>query len=672
MKKLVATLLLSFGVVFYSNSQTTVYSEDFDGALTWTLNTDLGATEGATPNFWYISCEEAGMGDGACGDGCTGSASQTLHVGGNPLLGDLGALYFESGIAGGGFDTDRRAESGDISTVGFTTLTLDFEMIGWGGNALDYCELFYSTDGGGTWTSLDPSLTSMCCGGIACTGLDQGLWQTNSYALPAACEGIANLRISFVWKNTDGMGATDPSFAVDNITITSPDVAATPIAEFTLSVPSPICAGDDITFTDVTTGGDAPYADWSWDFDGATPGTATGAGPHVVNFPTAGSYDITLTVTDGSANVDDTVVTVVVNDCSVPTAEFSLSTPTTICSGDDITFTDLTTGGDAPYASWDWNFDGATPGTATGAGPHVVNFPTAGSYDITLTVTDGSANVDDTTVTVTVVDCAGITASFTPDALSICQGDCINMNDGSLGAITGWGWTFSDAAIAPAAGMDPGLICFPNSGPVDVTLTVTDGVLVDDTTITIDVRPTPVIDIIATPNDTICEGDQLILNGTGGATYTWDMGVIDGVPFFPPGTGTVTYTVIGEDALGCQGTAFINIFIADCVPLVPGFEVADNQCLGNCITLQDTSSGNIVSWSWDFGGAATPNTSTEQNPTICLDSVDVFDIQLTVTDILGTVSSTTNSITVFDSPTVTATLDTLIDLGGQADLIALL
>ena len=673
MKNLVTTLLLSFGVAFYSNSQTTVYSEDFDGALTWTINTDLG-TEGTTPNQWYISCEEEGVGAGVCGAGC-GAGDQTLHISTNiGFTGDIGAAYFETGgvLPGTTTDTDRRAESGDISTVGFTTLTLEFDQIGWGGNADDYCELFYSTDGGGTWTSLDPAITSMCCGGVACTGAEQGLWETNTYALPTSCEGIPNLRISFVWKNLDDGVATDPSFAVDNIEITSPDAAATPIAEFTLSTPTTICAGDDITFTDVTTGGDAPYADWAWDFDGATPGTATGAGPHVVNFPTPGSYDITLTVTDGSANVDDTTVTITVNDCSVPTAEFSLSTPTTICSGDDITFTDLTSGGDAPYADWAWDFDGATPGTAAGAGPHVVNFPTAGTYNITLTVTDGSANVDDTTVTVTVNDCAGLTASFTPDALSICEGDCINMNDGSTGAIAFWGWTFSDPAIAPVAGMDPGLICFPNAGLIDVTLGVSDatGTITDDTTITIDVRPAPTVTIVATPNDTICEGDQLILNGSGAVTYVWDSGVIDGVPFFPPGTGTLTYNITGEDALGCQGTASIDIFIADCVPLVPGFVVADNQCIGNCITLQDTSSGNIVSWSWDFGGAATPNTSTDQNPTICLDSINVFDIQLTVTDVLGVVSSTTNSITVFDSPTVTATLDTLIDLGGQADLIA--
>ena len=60
-------LLLATLITFaYSNSfsQTVIYSEDFDGALTWTLNTDIGV-EGALPNNWYISCFEDGLPIGA-------------------------------------------------------------------------------------------------------------------------------------------------------------------------------------------------------------------------------------------------------------------------------------------------------------------------------------------------------------------------------------------------------------------------------------------------------------------------------------------------------------------------------------------------------------------------------------------------------------------------------
>jgi hypothetical protein len=60
-------------------------------------------------------------------------------------------------------------------------------------------------------------------------------------------------------------------------------------------------------------------------------------------------------------------------------------------------------------------------------------------------------------------------------------------------------------------------------------------------------------DINAGVDQTICEGTQVTLSGTGGQTYTWDNGVTDGVPF-TPGVGSVTYTVIGTDANGCSNT----------------------------------------------------------------------------------------------------------------------
>ena len=57
--------------------QVVIFNEDFDGALTWTINTDLGA-EGANPNTWYISCEEEGVGAG--GSPAVGTTDQNLAV----------------------------------------------------------------------------------------------------------------------------------------------------------------------------------------------------------------------------------------------------------------------------------------------------------------------------------------------------------------------------------------------------------------------------------------------------------------------------------------------------------------------------------------------------------------------------------------------------------------
>ena len=53
-------------------------------------------------------------------------------------------------------------------------------------------------------------------------------------------------------------------------------------------------------------------------------------------------------------------------------------------------------------------------------------------------------------------------------------------------------------------------------------------------------------------NQTVCAGTSVTLSGSGASTYTWNNGVSNGV-FFTP-NNTQTYTVIGTDTNGCQGT----------------------------------------------------------------------------------------------------------------------
>jgi gliding motility-associated-like protein len=149
------------------------------------------------------------------------------------------------------------------------------------------------------------------------------------------------------------------------------------------------------------------------------------------------------------------------------------------------------------------------------------------------------------------------------------------------------------------------------------------------------------------------------------------MGVTNGVPFSPGPLGSITYNVIGTTAEGCVDEASITITVIDCEPVDAGFVMDNNICVGDCITLTDTSIGTtIVTYEWDFGAATDPSTSLVQNPTVCFTTVGTFDISLTITSLYGRVSTEIKSITVNALPTVVATLDTIIDLGGDANLIA--
>ncbi|WP_066759213.1 gliding motility-associated C-terminal domain-containing protein [Crocinitomix algicola] len=189
---------------------------------------------------------------------------------------------------------------------------------------------------------------------------------------------------------------------------------------------------------------------------------------------------------------------------------------------------------------------------------------------------------------------------------------------------------------------------------------------------TIDVLVHPLPTVTATADDyEVCFGDEVTLNGGGAETYVWDMGVTNGLPFTPGPIGFLTFNVVGTSEFGCSSEADVTIEVIDCEPVYAGFEFDDNICLGDCIVLTDTSIGTtLTTWEWDFGGATDPSTSFEQNPKICPTSVGEFEISLTITSLYGQVKTATHTLTVNELPVVTAEMDTIIDLGGEANLIA--
>ena len=86
-------------------------------------------------------------------------------------------------------------------------------------------------------------------------------------------------------------------------------------------------------------------------------------------------------------------------------------------------------------------------------------------------------------------------------------------------------------------------------GTMTYTVTATD-VNGCQNTDQVDVTVYPIPTIDAGLNQSVCEGDQVTLSGSGAVTYAWDNGITDGVSFTPP-VGTTTYSVVGNDANGC-------------------------------------------------------------------------------------------------------------------------
>ncbi len=165
-----------------------------------------------------------------------------------------------------------------------------------------------------------------------------------------------------------------------------------PVASFTTSAVD----GLDVTFdASDSADPDGTIASYAWDFDdGSAPGT--GVAPQH-RFPGTGSYDVTLTVTDNRGGTDPVTVPVSVQAPAnqPPTAAFSSSVDDLTVNVNGSTSSDP----EGPIASYLWDFNGED--TATGA-TATHTFATAGTKQVTLTVTDGGGESRSTTQDVTV------------------------------------------------------------------------------------------------------------------------------------------------------------------------------------------------------------------------------------------------------------------------------
>ncbi|UKN03326.1 T9SS type A sorting domain-containing protein [Paracrocinitomix mangrovi] len=244
----ILSLLLLF-VLNHAQAQTTFATETFGtGAAKGTLangfNADLGTwtvqntgTNGSDANNWYVSGEECGNAAGTCGSACPGG-DNSLHVsaiGGLCGTPDCGAAYNETSALN---QTNQRAISPVIDCSSYSTITLNFNYIAAQGDDGFWVE--YSTDAGSTWSTftggnvaatqccscLDAfycSFLGLCCPPQttqSCAGGGQGFWTAVSLSFPATADGNPNVRFAFHWSN-DGNGfGSDPSVAIDDITLT--------------------------------------------------------------------------------------------------------------------------------------------------------------------------------------------------------------------------------------------------------------------------------------------------------------------------------------------------------------------------------------------------------------------------------------------------------------------
>lgn len=427
---------------------------------------------------------------------------------------------------------------------------------------------------------------------------------------------------------------------------------------------------------------DGAITAYAWRF--GTAGTAIDPTP-TYTFLTEGTFPVTLTVTDDMGATDTATLNVTLQapgTAVAPTAD--PGGPYTGTAGVALTLDGSgSMDPDGSIASYSWDFGDET--TAEVMQPTTSKtYMAAGTYAISLTVTDntGMTGTQTTTATIAAADTgnqppvAAIDGPVMGNALSSIVFDGSGSTDAD-GEIVSYEWSFGDGVVAFG---NPTHHIYLAEGAFTVGLTVTDS---DGATATATLDITvvaPEMPVAPTANPggpyTGNVGTALTFDGSASmdpdgtiGTYAWDFG--DGTT----GTGpmpTKTYTAAGAydvtltvtDDSGTTGMAATTATISPPASAPP---VGSNQPPVAMIVAPATASvgvpvefdgsqsadpdGAIASWEWTIGDLAT---ETGEQAIYTFLAEGTVPVTLTVTDDMGATGTATINITLQGAGAVVA------------------
>ncbi len=290
-------------------------------------------------------------------------------------------------------------------------------------------------------------------------------------------------------------------------------VTAPPIANFSASILNP-AIGQTVSFTDLST--NTP-ASWSWSFSPATVtyvgGTNSASQNPQLQFNAAGYYTVTLTATNAAGSDGETKTNYIL--ASAPPVANFIADNINPSIGQMVNFTDQSTGN--PTA-WQWTFEGGNPSSWNGQSPPAILYNFAGTWDVTLEVSNGT----------------GTDLELKPDYITV----------------PGWGASTATLSLPDVSVAVPGEIAVP------LHLDAISSNLVVGMQISFYYDPTYVtwMGTSSTPGDGISYinpsltplgGDWLWNSLPGNLIFSWIDPTLSGVPFAPGNLLVFRYNYLG-------------------------------------------------------------------------------------------------------------------------------
>ena len=421
------------------------------------------------------------------------------------------------------------------------------------------------------------------------------------------------------------------------------------ISSFTISGYDNCALNSSLTFNNTSIGTNSSST-YLWNFgDGST---STLANPTKI-YTAAGNYSVSLLVSNGTCT--DTYVQNI-NLQSKSKASFTTNNSSQCLGSNNFVFTNTTTGSNLVYS---WNFGDGSSSSAVSPNK---SYTSVGDYKVILTVISLNGCTDTTTKIVSVKGVPTISYTINNSV------QCLNGNvftftntSPSQSGVTYY-WSFGDGLNSTQTTITK---TYAFVGNYNVSLVATNGNSCKDSlvkTISVVNKPTP---NFTTINSTNCNNNQVSfnnINSNSNYNYTWYFG--DGSTsneVNPTHTyssaGSYTVKLIAALTNGCSDSISKSIFVAS--NPVAGFTANTNA--GSCspiylVNFNNSSSGNIANYLWNFGDGTFSNNI---NPQKIYAAPGTYNVTLSVTSSTGCTSSYNTNISIIERTSAAFALSSL-------------
>lgn len=393
---------------------------------------------------------------------------------------------------------------------------------------------------------------------------------------------------------------------------------------------------ETVTFYNFTTGA----VSYSWNFGDGSPvfnTVSTASIPHT--YSNYGTYTVTMTATGANGCTTTTTLTVVFDkfvsaSFSVPLAQFSGCAPHVVQPVNASQNAD----------QYVWNFGDGTPSiTTTSYTPPPHTYTVGGSYTISV-VASNSCNSSTSTVGPITVVGAPI-PNFTATPALGCSPQTVTFGNTTTGAspVNNYYWDFGNGNTLNGVRFPPPQVYYQGTWTIMMVAGNACGTDTMFRTIVVDTIPTAMIAVNPLEGCTPLTVTTTNNSTGGNLTYQW---YIDGILTYttqnipnqtftaPAGNSPVNHTIRLRVSNHC---GFDDTTVAVIVhPLVVAIvtPVSSTICAGSSVTFTQSSLGDQLTYSWNFGNGNTSTSATA--PAQTYTTPGTYTVLLTVTGYCGT------------------------------------